>query len=223
MAFLTSSCSLWQDWDGRGGVAEPLSCWFRLQKTWHHPAEVPPRWALQAVEELGEHGVQGRDGGAESRHGRGGEGRGPWQGLPATSRIWSNLGPGPRERRRFWEGNMPCVFRVAAPPRSPGTMTARAEMMVSSCGACRQGRGIQSEGRVASSTSAGWRGKSGVCRGSLLAGHGQLLGSRGQGWCRESSGEVPVGQDRALWTGQGGKCLGSASDSQHHRQAQISG
>lgn len=46
------------------------------------------------------------------------------------------------------------------------------------------------------------------------------------GWeaeAREDRGEVPVGQERALWLGQGGKGLGSASDSQHGGQAQISG
>lgn len=41
---------------------------------------------------------------------------------------------------------MPSVCRDPAALRSPGAMTTRAEMMVSSCRTCRQRKGIQSEG-----------------------------------------------------------------------------
>lgn len=80
-------------------------------------------------------------------------------GLTVTSGVWSHSRLGPRDRRQLWEGNVPLVCRAPAPPRSPGVMTARAEMTVSSCRAYRQGRGAQSERRMSSSTGVGWRGK----------------------------------------------------------------
>lgn len=33
---------------------------------WHHPAELPPCWALQEAKELGQHRVQGREVGRQS-------------------------------------------------------------------------------------------------------------------------------------------------------------
>lgn len=88
--------------------------------------------------------------------------------------------------------------------------------MVSGCRACRQGRGIQSEG--GHPPAPVWSGEAklgGVAAHSWPA----MVG----GWWEESSGEVPVGQYRAPWPGHGGKHLGNGRDSQHRGQAQISG
>lgn len=115
-----------------------------------------------------------------------GKGRGRQRssaGLPATSRVWSNLGPGPRDQRREALGGKRalCVLGSCT-PYSPSTMTSRAEMTVSSCKALRQGRGeIYSEG--GHPPPPAWSGEENcVYCGSPLSCHTWWLGCRSQGW-----------------------------------------
>lgn len=91
-------------------------------------------------------------------------------------------------------------FVCGAPlaPRSPGTVTAWAEMMVSSCRACRQGSGIQSEGGCPPALA--WGGEAKPCvlqltRGQpwLVAGKqrpGSAQGEQPRGPCEAGQGSL---------------------------------
>lgn len=126
ITFQMSICILQQCCDGRRGTAECLSCcrpdsWLRLQKMWHHVAEMTPCWALQEAKELvSTWGAGQRGAGAEFSQGRVGDDRGPQQDCqqPAGSGATWGQGQGTRGGR-LWEGNVPSVCWAPAPPTPP--------------------------------------------------------------------------------------------------------